>query len=174
MKDRRWNAAKVPALVLGLLVVASGCLRTEKFPVEPKITFKEFKQFGDSASLVISFTDGDGDIGLAQGDTLGNFAPGSQWYHNLFVDYYAREHGTWVLQDFTLPLYYRIPVITPTGQNKALEGDIAVALKPYPVLPGTEGDSIRLNVRLADRALHMSNEVETGIVVVQSIASLEG
>ncbi|HEX2616533.1 MAG TPA: hypothetical protein VHL57_03270, partial [Flavobacteriales bacterium] len=131
------------------------------------ITFKEFKQFADSASVVISFTDGDGDIGLDQSDTLGDFAPGHLFFHNLFVDYYQWQNGAWVLQDFTLPLYYRIPVITPTGQNKALEGDIAVALKPYPVLPGSEGDSIRLNVRIADRALHMSNEVESGTIVVQ-------
>lgn len=172
MKDERCTAlgrqaAKVPALLLALAFLASGCLKTEKFPAEPKITFKEFKQFGDSASVVISFTDGDGDIGLGQGDTLGDFAPGQLYFHNLFVDYYNWENGTWVKQDFTLPLYYRIPVITPTGQNKALEGDIAVALKPYPVLPGSEGDSIRLNVRMADRAKHMSNEVESGVIVVQ-------
>lgn len=161
------RAAKVPAALLLVAVLASGCLKTEKFPVEPKITFKEFDQFADSASVVITFTDGDGDIGLDQGDTLGSFAPGSQWYHNLFIDYYKRVNGAWVLQDFALPLYYRIPVITPTGQNKALEGDIAVALKPYPVIAGSEGDTIRFNIRLADRALHLSNEVESGAVIVQ-------
>jgi len=57
-------------------------------------------------------------------------------------------------------------VVTPTGQNKSLEGEIAVALKPYPTLPGTSGDTIRYSVKLVDRALHESNLVYTDAVVV--------
>jgi hypothetical protein len=63
-------------------------------------------------------------------------------------------------------LYYRVPVVTPTGQNKALEGEIAVALKPWPTLPGTTGDTIRYSVKLVDRALHESNVVFTDRIVV--------
>lgn len=161
---------KVAAVALAAGVVAlPACRKTEKFPIEPIIAFKEFKQFADSASLVITFTDGDGDIGLAQGDT---FPPYHEppYFYNLFVDYHERQNGEWVRIDFPLPYYYRVPVITPTGQNKTLEGEIAVALKPWPVIPNTPGsppDTVRFSVRLVDRALHESNTVFTPAQLVQ-------
>lgn len=151
-------------LLVGVLL--SACLKTEEFPKEPHIKFKSYEQSPDSAKLTISFTDGDGDIGLDQGDTLAPYNPGSLWYHNFFVEYYTMQNGQWELQQFTLPLYYRIPVITPTGQNKALQGDIAVEISPL-VLPQAPGDSIRFGVRIADRALHESNTVFTDAIVVE-------
>ncbi|MEO5584595.1 MAG: hypothetical protein ABIQ75_03985 [Flavobacteriales bacterium] len=157
---------KVSGAMLLMGVLLSACLKTEAFPKEPHIEFKSYTQSPDSAKLTISFTDGDGDIGLNQGDTLPPYNPGSLWYHNFFVDYYKRQNGQWVLQQFTLPLYYRIPVITPTGQNKALQGDIAVQISPL-VLPQVPGDTVRFSVRIADRALHESNTVFTDAIVVQ-------
>ncbi len=140
-------------------ILLSGCLKTEAFPKEPHIVFKSYVSSPDSSELTISFTDGDGDIGLDQGDTLAPYNPGSQWYHNFFVDYYRMENGAWVLQQFALPLYYRIPVITPTGQNKALQGDITVEISPLVLPPPAMGDTVRFGVRIADRALHESNTV---------------
>lgn len=157
----RWNAAKLSFVVLLVAVLASACLKTEEFPKEPQITFKSFVQTPDSSTLTISFTDGDGDIGLGQGDTLSPYDPGSVWYHNFFVDQYKKVNGAWVLQNFTLPLYYRIPVITPTGQNKALQGDISVEISPLVLPPPASGDTTRFSVRIADRALHESNTVFT-------------
>ncbi len=168
MRIGRTSWAKV-ALLLGVMVlVATSCLRTEEFPDEPVITFKSLDVQGDSASLTISFTDGDGDIGLAQGDTLAPYNPGSLWFHNLFIDYFELVDGVWVERTFALPLYYRIPVITSSGQNKALEGDISVALF-WPVMPGPAGTSrtVRFDVRLADRAQHMSGRVSSPAVEVQ-------
>lgn len=124
------KGTKVFGAVLVMGIGLSACLKTEVFPKEPHIAFKSYTQSPDSSELTISFTDGDGDIGLDQGDTLAPYNPGSTWYHNFFVDYYKKENGAWVLQQFTLPLYYRIPVITPTGQNKALQGDITVEISP--------------------------------------------
>lgn len=152
------------ALLAGMLL--AGCLKTEEFPAEPRVEFKSYEQFADSARLTVAFTDGDGDIGLDQGDTLAPYNPGSFWYHNFFVDYYRRQNGEWELQQFTLPLYYRIPVITPTGQNKALQGDISVKISPQ-VLPQVPGDTVRFGVRIADRALHVSNTAYTDAIVVQ-------
>ena len=158
--------AKVSGAVLLMGVLLSACLKTEEFPKEPHIEFKSYTQSVDSSEITISFTDGDGDIGLSQADTLAPYNPGSTWYHNFFVDYYKWVEGAWVQQVFALPLYYRIPVITPTGQNKALEGDITVEISPL-VLPQTPGDTVRFSVRIADRALHESNTVYTDAIVVQ-------
>lgn len=166
MDGSRIQGSKVFGAVLAVALIASACLKTEEFPKEPHLTFKSYEQGIDSARLTISFTDGDGDIGLAPGDTLSPFNPGSHWYHNFFVDYYKLHNGQWELQVFTLPLYYRIPVITPTGQNKTLEGDIAVEISPL-VLPQIPGDTVRFGVHIADRALNESNTVYTEAIVVQ-------
>lgn len=167
MRSTARTARKLAALIAVCGTLLSGCLKTEEFPIEPTIGYKAFTQYGDSASIVVTFTDGDGDIGLGQGDTNGAYAPGETYYHNFFVEYYTLENGVWSdAYVFALPLYYRVPVVTPTGQNKALEGEIAVALKPYPTLPGTSGDTIRYSVKLVDRALHESNLVYTDAVVV--------
>lgn len=151
---------------MATVVLLSACLKTEEFPKEPHIAFKSYEQYADSARLTISFTDGDGDIGLNQGDTLAPYNPGSFWYHNFFVDYYKKLDGEWQLQVFSLPLYYRVPVITPTGQNKSLQGDISVKIASQ-VLPQIPGDTIKFSVRIADRALNLSNTVYTDGTVVR-------
>lgn len=143
----------------------TGCLKTEEFPKEPHVEFKSYDAGADPARLTISFTDGDGDIGLGQGDTLAPFQPGSPWFYNFYVDYYRKVNGSWELQTFDLPLYYRVPVITPTGQNKSLQGDIAVDIA-HAVLPQIPGDTVKFGIHIADRALHLSNTVFSDAVVV--------
>lgn len=149
-----------------LSAATTGCLRREAFPVEPKIAFKSLDVYTDSASLSITFTDGDGDVGLDPGDTLPPFQPSGAWFNNFLVDYYKRVDGVWEQEHFVLPLHYRVPNLTPSGNNKALDGTITVALQ-WPIVPGSEGDSIRLDVRLVDRALHVSNTVSSPTVLVR-------
>ena len=155
------------SLLLILLMMGAGCLKVEEAPPEPTIEFVSFKQFGDSASLVFSFVDGDGDIGLSTSDTTGPYAPGETFHHNLFVDYFEMQNGVWQEVNLLLPYRYRIPVITPTGQNKFLEGEIAIALAPFPTDPNSSFDTVKYSVQLADRALNLSNVVETNTIVVQ-------
>ncbi|HEY0977182.1 MAG TPA: hypothetical protein VGE21_06905 [Flavobacteriales bacterium] len=171
MTKGRTNGAKIAVAMAVIAVLGAGCLKTEEFPTQPVITFKSFEVFPDSASLTISFTDGDGDIGLDQGDTLAPFNPpydpDRPWYYNFFVDAYYLQNGVWQDPGFVLPLYYRVPDITPTGQNKALEGDIAVAINNA-VLDGLQalGDTVKFEVRLADRARQMSNRVSSAAIVL--------
>ncbi len=162
----RTSRVKVAGLLAIAMAAVLGCRKPEEFPVEPVITFRSFTQYQDSASFVIGFTDGDGDVGLDAGDNQPPFDTGSTYYHNLFLDYDELRNGVWTRVDFALPLYYRIPRITPTGQNKALEGEIAVALKPWPIVPGNPFDTVRISARLVDRALHTSNTVVSDPVKV--------
>ena len=171
MKKTSAAAAKV-GLVVGLAgMLLAGCVKQDDFPDEPLVTFKSFEQFelgaSDSSSLTIAFTDGDGDVGLNASDIAPPFDTTSVYYHNLFVEYDYLQNGVWTRFDFPLPLYYRIPRITPTGQNKALEGEIAVAIKPWPIF-GNAHDTVRFSVHMVDRALHESNTVVSGPVVVQN------
>ncbi|MEX1133027.1 MAG: hypothetical protein WEC15_07390 [Flavobacteriales bacterium] len=168
MKSVPVSFAKV-AVLAAVLIFAVGCFPKEQFPVEPSITMKSFEQFGDSASLTISFTDGNGDIGLEPSNLQPPFDTGSTYFHNMFLEYEELQNGVWVRPTLAIPFYYRIPNITPTGQNKVLEGDIAVALKPWPVFPappGSPNDTIRFSVQLVDRALNLSNTELTEQVIV--------
>lgn len=166
MDDRKSSVAKVALLLAVIGVLASGCLKTEKFPVEPTVAFKSFEFFGDSASLTISFTDGDGDIGLDPTDISAPFDTGSFYYYNLFLREQELVSGEWNDVQFEDSIFYRVPRITPTGQNKALEGEIAVAIDPFPLFVTGNSDTVRFSVELVDRALHLSNRVLTNNILV--------
>ena len=57
---------------------------------------------------------------------------------------------------------YRIPVLTPTGKNKALKGNISVTIEPSyynPISP--DSDTIKYIITLVDRDFNESNTVES-------------
>lgn len=157
-------------LIVVAVLFMSACInRTEYSPI-PDIAFKDFvKRGNDSADFIITFKDGDGDIGLNQWDTTGDFALTSPYYYNLVMKYfYKKTDGTF--EQFVLPggdtlVYkYRIPDIRPKGQNKALAGEIMVnMLAPY-YYPGHT--TIRYDVYIYDRSLNKSNVVSTPEIVV--------
>lgn len=167
------NRSKVAWAVLCGAVLLFGCGPKEKFPAEPRIEYKSFEQLNDTATVTISFTDGDGDIGV---DDSWPHEPGSLYYNNLLVFYEVLQQGVWEDPGLGIELHARIPPITPTGQNKVLQGDIAyglgrlnIANSGWPVQakpPGTPNDTVRFRLRLVDRALNESNEVATESIVV--------
>jgi len=160
MRTNKLKFPKVALVLIGVAVLVAGCLKHEKFPVEPVIEYKSFEQFGDSASLVFKFTDGDGDIGLDEGDNSSPFDTASAFYNNLFLEYFELQEGVWTPVD--LPIRYRIKRITPTGQNKTLEGEIAIAMQGFPAsFALLDSGQVRYSIQLVDRALHLSNVVLT-------------
>ncbi|HRH38338.1 MAG TPA: hypothetical protein PK760_08340 [Flavobacteriales bacterium] len=158
------DRAKLGALLAVAVLFICGCMKTEVFPPEPAIKFKSFSQFSDSASLTISFVDGDGDIGLNDGDTLAPFNV-DPYKYNLYLDYDTMANNVWHRVTFATALQYRIPRITPTGQNKTLDGEVAVAL-PWPFFLDGLRDTARFTVRLYDRALHVSNSVVSETIYI--------
>jgi len=143
------------------------CLNPESFPPEPQIEFDQFVQQGDSGTLTISFTDGDGDIGLNKADTTGDFDPSNRFHHNLFVEYWEKVDGIgWQhaqdLDGNEINFLYRIPIITPAGNNKALKGTISVVIEPTYYNPfSPDSDTIKYIISLADRSFNESNVVES-------------
>lgn len=161
---------KISFIVIISALVLSSCLKPEEFPLEPIITYERFNVMTDSASLVISFTDGDGDIGLSRNDTTGDFSPSNYFHHNLFIEYYEKDDALgWVrgktLAGDDISFIYRVPYLTPNGNNKALKGEIEVTLEPTYYNPfSSESDTIMYKITLADRSLKVSNVVESGII----------
>lgn len=157
-------------MIIPVLFVMEACLNQEDFPVEPWIRFNGFAKIIDSTGidnrgiLEIYYQDGDGDIGLTQNDTL------PPYDYNLFIRYFEKKNGQFeeVFLTFfnketqtvdTINMNARIPMLTPSGKNKAIKGIIQDTLfinnysSPY--------DTILFEVYIIDRALHESNRVTT-------------
>ncbi len=162
------SPAKVALWSVAFMLALPACMERKEFPVEPRIEFRSMEVFADSLSLTISFTDGDGDIGLDAADNAPPFDSGSPWHNNLFVEYHQLVAGEWTQPALLIPLHYRIPRLSPSGRDKALEGEVAVGMAwpVFPMPPGSPADTVRFTVQLADRALHLSNVVETGVLLV--------
>lgn len=156
------------------VVITTGlisCLKPEQFAPEPEIRYKSFEILSDSAKLTITFQDGDGDIGLNEGDTMPPYEASGQYHYNLIAEYWEKDDVLgWVQgEDFAgdpIVFQYRTPHITPEGQNKALKGEIEMTLEPlYYNTTSAESDTIKYKIQLIDRALNESNWVESEEIV---------
>ena len=123
--------------IILILLVFFSCKKPQTYSEIPNLEYKNFelKDTIDlldnkikSGILTVSFTDGDGDIGLNPSDTLTPFDTSSIYYYNLYIDVYKMQNDTLVFQDLQVPLRYRIQDLTPLGQNKTLKGEIKVSI----------------------------------------------
>lgn len=160
-------------LIVSAIVFFYACVKTSDFSTTPLITYKEFKTFGkDSAYFYYKFQDGDGDIGLDNGDTNSPFDSKSKYYYNLIMTYYFKEtDGSFHTYFNSAPLVndtqrfeYRILNITPKGQNKVVDGEMRVVM--YAPFFITGHKSVKYSAYIYDRALHQSNTILTPEIVV--------
>lgn len=119
--------------------------------------------------LVISYQDGDGDIGLSDSDTAAPYNVGSPYAHNLPITFMVEEVGGGFVELVNKSTgrpygnnHARIPVITPTSKFKAIDGSIVVNLTANPAAQNPS--KVFLKIKLIDRALNVSNEVQTQVI----------
>jgi len=106
--------------------------------------------------LHLYFTDGDGDIGLFDEDTIAPFD------YNLFVNYFETQNDSLQQRNVSPPFHIRIPNLTPSGQNKSLK----VNLKYDMDVTYRNSDTIKFELKLFDRALNESDWVGTGLIIL--------
>jgi hypothetical protein len=141
----------------------SSCSDKAKYSEIPAIGFKSYEiiEDGDSIRFTITFIDGDGDLGLSQDDTLPPFDSKSEYFYNLFIEYYEfinedfRKITPHIFSEDTIRFYYRFQNITPEGNTKAIRGEIKATLPLQPVY----SNKIKFEMYLVDRALNKSNIV---------------
>lgn len=150
--------------IVMLFIFLVGCDKDKVFPDTPVITMSDNQVYHNPVKIIVDFTDGDGDIGLDERDTLPpydfNEDPFNKYYFNLLLYYYEKNDSIWEEVELPVPYFYRIPVITPRGQNKALNGEIDVDIS----LPFNRPDSIRFEIILIDQALRESNRLQTPVI----------
>ncbi|HLC82378.1 MAG TPA: hypothetical protein VJI69_01015 [Bacteroidia bacterium] len=163
MKDYKFIAS----VFLLSLTLLSSCVKEKNFPTTPAIEFLYFTQYTpDSAGCVISFKDGDGDIGIMDDDAT---TPNDYMLKYLYKD----TDGTFKPFEIpnTTPTFdtlfysYRVPNLTPEGQYKALDGEILAKLTAAPLYYPSH-TIVKFEIQLRDRAGHLSNKVMTSEIIV--------
>ena len=163
-------------LIVSLLVFSVGfvsCFKSESFPDEPVISNPTVELLGDSAKVSFDFTDGDADLGLSPSDTTDIHAPGSYYYHNIYLDYFEKDDELgWVpglnLAGDTVRFAYRIKPIEVSQKTEGIKGRMDVMVAPQyrnPLSP--ESDTVRYEITIIDRALNISNKIVTPELIAQ-------
>ena len=228
-------AHTLTSLVLLSMVVS--CQTTVDFPNSPQIEFQDvlFKEIGDALTpdsliFIITFEDGDGDLGLDDRFTAppfhsGEFVPDKNgnpvtikyldsaeyveqyqlqphvlpyrctnwiefpningtiiedtlWFvpnpnrNNMDLEFFVKDNPgdefepfDWVTdipQPCGFPLNLRFPVLQDSGDNTPLEGTIRYGFINLGLLPLFENKIMRVDIRIRDRSLNVSNTVTTG------------
>lgn len=157
------------------------CRKFEEYPVEPVISYENFLleynlETGktERGVLIFSYTDGDGDLGLAADELYPPYNPGSPYYYNLIISYYEKQNGTFVEVPLlswnadsayydTLTFNSRFPRLLKDLEDQPIEGQFSDTL--FILNPLSEYDTIKFSAYIIDRALHESNVIETPEIV---------
>ena len=157
-------------LAFTVLLCISSCIQFQNYPIEPHIKFVSFNKITNSTgidnqgTLTFSFTDGDGDLGLDDSQTAPPFDTSSQYYYNIFIKYFEKQNGQYNEVVLTPSNNGRFPNITPSGEKKGIQGNLAVDL--YINNPFSAFDTIRYEVYIVDRALNHSDTITTPDIIV--------
>lgn len=164
-------------LFLLSLFFLTACQKKVEYPIEPKVTYQGLNYLMDADStltgevvLSIGYTDGDGDLGLDDTDTIYPFGSHDPHYYNLLIDYLKWNGDTfeetpllsWNQQSQsydTISFNARFKRLVFNDEEKAISGTIDYTLTAYN--PLSPNDTIKFRIRLIDRALHESNAIET-------------
>jgi len=167
-------------LVLMTLVTLAACQEKVEYPIEPKIAYEGMAYVIDADStltgevvLSISYTDGDGDLGLDDADTLYPFGPNDPHYYNLIIDYMKWDGSAFVetpllswnqqTQNYdTVSFNARFKRLVFYDEVKPISGTIDYKMTVFN--PLSPDDTVKFKVHLIDRALHESNTIETGMI----------
>lgn len=154
--------------ILPIILLFASCYKIESYPPEPSIEYVSFEMV-DSIDLLdnpvfagelrFSFIDGDGDVGDdAPSDTSLNDS-----IKHVFIDLYKKEDGIFVKQELQVDYSYRIPYFEGGTNNPVIKGDVVISeLNFYPPF---DGDTLRFNFRMRDRAGNYSNIEESDVFV---------
>lgn len=161
------------SLIFIVAIAISSCRKPDEFPVQPVITYKSIfatqnaQGFDDKVTVLLDFTDGDGDVGYKPLGENGSpyDDPASQYYDNYVAKLFQFKDTAWVEYPTVLPLGGRIPYLTPQGKIKTLKGEIAC---DFDVPPAAALDTFRMDIFIYDRSFHQSNTVTTTAFVLNT------
>ena len=174
--------------LIGLLLLAlaiGSCQKPVEYPIEPKIAYEGFtylmnadSTFSGEGVISFSYTDGDGDLGLDDADTLPPFGFHDAHYYNMMVDYLKCVNGEFVktpllswnaqTQSYdTVSFNARFKRLRDSEEPKAISGTMEYKLTVQN--PFSPEDTVKFEIRIFDRALHESNVIQTDPIFTNPI-----
>jgi len=168
------------------MLIVWACQKEVEYPVEPHIEYTGFtylfnadSTFSGEGIVSFSYTDGDGDLGLDDNDTMAPFGPNDSHYYNMVIDYMKLVDGQFVKMPLLSP---HVPIDSADTQlydtvsfnarfHRLLDQDDPKAISgtmeyTMPVQnPLSPNDTIRFEIRILDRALHESNTIQTESII---------
>ncbi|MGB3948408.1 MAG: hypothetical protein WBM13_10510 [Bacteroidia bacterium] len=102
-------------------------------------------EYQDKITIVITYKDGDGDLGENAPDVK-----------NLFLTD-TRNNVTY---------QYRISQLAPSGQAIAIQGTLAIELKNTAIINGSTSESVTYSIYAKDRAGNVSNTISTSAITL--------
>lgn len=185
---------KLKLIALSLIVLlATACRDQVEYPIEPRIAYEGFtylfnadSTFSGEGIISFSYTDGDGDLGLDDTDTLYPFGFNDPHYYNMVIDYLKSENGVFVKTPLlsphvpsnpadTLVLYdtvtfnARFHRLRDSDEPKAISGKMEYKLTVQN--PFSPNDTVKFEMRILDRAMHESNVIQTEAIYTNPIAN---
>jgi hypothetical protein len=172
-----------------LAVLFASCQSEVEYPVEPRISYEGFtylfyadSTFSGEGILSFSYTDGDGDLGLDDSDTLPPFGPNDTYYYNMIVDYMKCVNGEFVKMPLlswnqqtqsydTVSFNARFHRLRDTDEPKAISGmmDYTIPIQN----PLSPNDTIKFEIHILDRAMHESNVIQTEAIITNPIFHIQ-
>lgn len=155
----------------------AACQKKLEYPIEPNITYQGLSYVMNADSTLtgevvigISYTDGDGDLGLDDADTLYPFGPHDPHYYNMIIDYMKWNGSQFVetpllnwnqqtLTFDTVSFNARFKRLVFTDEATSISGTIDYKMQVFN--PLSPNDIIKFKIHIIDRALHESNTIET-------------
>ena len=171
--------------LLFLSMVMASCQKPVEYPIEPKIAYEGFtylinedSTFTGEGIVSFSYTDGDGDLGLDDSDTLPPFGFHDAHYYNMVIDYMKCVNGEFVktpllswnpqTQSYdTVTFNARFRRLRDSENPKAISGRMEYKLTVQN--PLSPDDTIKFEIRILDRALHESNTIQTEAIFTNPV-----
>ena len=133
------------------MVLLFSCTKDDTFSVVPTIEFKSInpsiaQEYIDDINIIISYTDGDGDLGENTPDI-----------DNLFVE--DSRNG--------IVYHYRIPQLAPNGNEIAIEGNFNIKINGSGITNSSTSQQVNYDIYVTDRVGNSSNTVSTSSITIE-------
>ena len=134
-----------------IMLLLFSCKKDDTFSVVPTIEFKRInpsiaQEYFDDINIIISYTDGDGDLGENNPDV-----------YNLFV--LDNRNG--------IEYKFRISELTPNGNEIAIEGNFNIKINGSGITNSLTSQQVNYDIYVTDRAGNFSNTVSTSSITIE-------
>ncbi|NIJ53106.1 hypothetical protein [Dyadobacter arcticus] len=166
------------SLFLMFVVALTGCVDIPDFDNTPKIYYNgvdQFTEVNDSTGkkvrenviITIDFEDGDGDLGASALERSDSsfLRPYTTWGNYELVTSRKGADGKWTESILAEDAFKWMPILKPDGKPGPLKGKLDLNTS-FLYGNSTVNTTIKFKVRIRDRALHVSNQIETDSIQV--------